>query len=54
MTKTPKNTVIPNFIDKTPSVSERAYDMFSKLLSDHRIVFVTDEITRDLANNVCA
>lgn len=52
--KKSKDSIVPNFIDKTQAVNERSYDMFSKLLSDHRIIFVTGEVNQDMANSVCA
>jgi len=44
--------LIPMVIDQVGSV-ERSYDIYSRLLED-RIVFITDEITMELANIVIA
>ena len=43
-------TYIPNIIEKHHG-SEAVYDIYSRLLKD-RIIFIGDEITDDVANNV--
>ncbi len=45
-------TLIPMVIDRTDS-GERSYDIYSRLLED-RVVFISGEITGDLANLVVA
>ena len=47
-----KNMLIPMVIDQTGNV-ERSYDIYSRLLED-RIIFITGEITDQLANTVVA
>lgn len=42
--------IIPTVVEKTP-YGERAYDLYSRLLNE-RIVFLTGEITDEVANNV--
>ncbi len=44
--------LIPSVIDKTEH-GERAYDIYSRLL-EHRIIFLSGEITDDTANSVVA
>lgn len=44
--------LIPYVVDQTSS-GERSYDIFSRLLED-RIVFLTGEITTELANTIIA
>ena len=44
--------LIPNVVERT-SNGERGYDLYSRLLKD-RIIFLTDEITDQVANIVIA
>ena len=44
--------LIPYVVEQT-SQGERSYDIYSRLLKD-RIIFLTGEVTDDLANSVCA
>ena len=44
--------LIPNVVERT-SNGERGYDLYSRLLKD-RIIFLTDEITDQVANIVVA
>ena len=44
--------LIPNVVERT-SNGERGYDLYSRLLKD-RIIFLTDEITDQVANSVIA
>ena len=44
--------LIPYVVDQT-SGGERSYDIFSRLLED-RIIFITGEITTELANTIIA
>lgn len=47
-----KMALIPYVVEQT-SQGERSYDIYSRLLKD-RIIFLTGEVTDDLANSVCA
>ena len=47
-----KNYLIPTVIDKSDR-GERAYDIYSRLLED-RIIFLSGEVTDDLANSIVA
>ena len=47
-----KNFLIPTVIDKSDR-GERAYDIYSRLLED-RIIFLSGEVTDDLANSIVA
>ena len=44
--------LIPYVVEQT-SQGERSYDIYSRLLKD-RIIFLTGEVTDDLASSVCA
>ena len=46
------NTFVPYVLEQS-GTGERTYDIFSRLLKD-RIIFLTGEVTDDLANSVCA
>lgn len=52
MNTTPKSYVIPTVVDTT-GVTERAYDIYSRLLKE-RIVFIDGEISDETANLVIA
>ena len=47
-----KNFLIPTVIDKSDR-GERAYDIYSRLLED-RIIFLSGEVTDELANSIVA
>lgn len=48
-----KNTVVPYVIDNSNGKGERTYDIYSRLLED-RIIFLTGEITDEVADSVVA
>jgi len=47
------STLIPTVIDKAPNGSERAYDIYSRLLED-RVIFLWEGIDSAVANTVIA
>lgn len=51
-TKTPKNYLVPTVVEET-SRGERAYDIYSRLLTD-RIIFLGEDVNSHTANLVVA